>query len=144
MALTNAQRSLLKAAQQAARELGEHGKALTSLIGELWACEKGDLTWEPSDGYDAKSGKLTFQIKTRKSWSTPEVNPLGRLGRYGTKKGYLFDVAVYVELDNDFNGVGIWHMSADEVKSLEEHMGVSTGLHVHTFKKSAEKWKNMK
>jgi len=139
MALTEAQQNLLKAAQQAARELGEHGKELTSLIGELWSCEKGNLIWEPSDGYDAKSGKLTFQIKTRKSWSTPEVNPLGRLGRYGTKKGYLFDVAIYTELDNDFNGMGIWHMSADEVKSLEEQMSRSAGLHVHTFKKNAEK-----
>ena len=139
MALTDAQRNLLKAAQQAARELGAYGKALTYLIGELWACENGDLTWEPSEGYDAKLGELTFQIKTRKSWSTPEVNPLGRLGRYGTKKGYRFNVAVYVELDNDFNGVGIWHMGADDVKSLEERMGGSAGLHVHTFKKNAEK-----
>ena len=139
MALTNAQRDLLMAAQRAARELGEHGKALTPLIGELWACEKGDLTWEPSKGYDAKSRELTFQIKTRKSWSTPEVNPRGRLGRYGTKKGYGFDVAVYVELDNDFNGVRIWHMSADDVKALEERMGGSAGFHVHTFKKNAEK-----
>ena len=139
MALTDAQRNLLKAAQQAARELGAYGKALTSLIGELWACEKGDLTWEPFEGYDAKLGELTFQIKTRKSWSTPEVNLLGRLGRYGTKKGYRFNVAVYVELDNDFNGVGIWHMGADDVKCLEERMGGSAGLHVHTFKKNAEK-----
>ncbi|OFY46788.1 MAG: hypothetical protein A2Z69_01605 [Bacteroidetes bacterium RBG_13_44_24] len=139
MAISDVQRNLLNTTRQAARELGEHGKALTSLIGELWACEKCDLTWEPSEGYDAKLGELTFQIKTRKSWSTPEVNPLGRLGRYGTRKGYRFDVAVYVELDNDFNGVGIWHMGADEVKSLEERMGGNAGLHVHTFKKNAEK-----
>ena len=139
MALTDVQQNLLKAALQAARELGSYGKALTPLIGELWACERADLTWEPSEGYDAKSGELTFQIKTRKSWSTPEVNPLGRLGRYGTKKGYRFNVAMYIELDNDFNGAGIWHMSADDVKSLEVRMGGSAGLHVHTFKKNAEK-----
>ncbi len=139
MALTDAQRKLLVSAQQAARELGKSGKALTSLIGELWACEKCNLTWEPSDGYDAKNSTLFFQIKTRKSWSTPEVNPLGRLGRYGTKKGYLFNVALYVELDNDFVGVGIWHMSSDEVKVLEENQNGKNGLHVRTIKNNAEK-----
>lgn len=139
MALTKVQQILLDAAQQAARELGQQGKTLTSLIGELWACEKCALNWEPSDGYDAKNDSLSFQIKTRKSWSTPEVNPLGRLGRYGTKKGYQFDVALYVELGNDFDGIGIWHMSADEVKILEEKENSKHGLHVYVFKSNAEK-----
>ena len=67
MALTQAQERLLQAAREAAREL-------TALIGELAACQKMDLTWEPSDGYDAKRGKRRFQIKTRKSWSTPTVS----------------------------------------------------------------------
>ena len=55
-------------------------------------------------------GFYLFYIKTRKSWSTSEVKPPGKLGRYGTRKGYRFSVAVYVELDNDFNGVvyGTW------------------------------------
>jgi hypothetical protein len=139
MALTSTQQSLLKAALQAAKELGNCAKSLTSLIGELWACEKANLIWEPSYGYDARSDRLTFQIKTRKSWSSPEVNPRGRLGRYRTKKGYLFDVAMYVELDTDFNCAGIWHMSADEAKSLENEVVGNKGLHVHTFRKNAEK-----
>ena len=141
MPLTNAQQCLLEAAQETARELGEHGKALTSLIGELWACANCDLRWEPSEGYDAKSDTgLTFQIKTRKSWSTPEVNPQGRLGRYGTKKGYRFDVALYVELDNDFKGVGIWHMGADYVESVEKSTEpTGRGLKVHAFKNNAER-----
>ncbi|MEJ2740018.1 MAG: hypothetical protein P8105_09375, partial [Dehalococcoidia bacterium] len=71
--------------------------------------------------------------------STQEVNPRGRLGRYGTKKGYLFDVAIYTELDGDFNPVNIWHMNAGKVESLEEQISSNAGLHVYTFKKSAER-----
>ena len=79
MALTQAQERLLQAAREAARELdanelGSRGRELTALIGELAACQKMDLTWEPSDGYAAKRGKRRFQINTRKSWSTPTVS----------------------------------------------------------------------
>jgi hypothetical protein len=139
MALTNAQKTLLEAAKRSAIELGERGKNLTSLIGELSVCQRTNLTWEPSDGYDARLKELTFQIKTRKSWSTSEVNPSGRLGHYGTKKGYLFDVAIYIELDNKFDVASIWHMDANAVRSLEEQMGKGTGLHVSTFTNNAEK-----
>ena len=77
MALTKAQKRLLEAAREAAQELGlvaagqpakdqrRRGRELTPLIGELSACEKLDLTWEPSDGYDARTGHLRFQVKTR-------------------------------------------------------------------------------
>ena len=140
MSLTDAQRRLLEASKQAARELGDRGRGLTSLvgvIGELSACEEADLVWKPSDGYDASSGRRKFQIKARKSWTTPGVNPSGRLGRYGTKRGYPFDVAMYVELDSDFNTVGIWEMSAGEIRALEERTGAGRGLHIHTFKSGA-------
>ena len=75
-------------------------------------------------------------IKTRKSWSTPEVNRAGRIGRFGRKSGYPFDVAVYVELDDSFNVSGIWCMKVDEVERLEEKG--SRGLHVGTFVQKAK------
>ena len=137
MSLTDAQKGLLEAARQAAVELGQRGRELTSLIGELAACQNASLTWEPSDGYDAWCGQLRVQIKTRKSWSTPEVNPNGRLGRFGRKKGYLFDFAMYGELDDDFNITGLWRMRVEEVKVLEEKES-GRGLHVGTFRNNAE------
>ena len=139
MSLTDAQKRLLEAAREAAVELGQTGRGLTPLIGELAACESENLVWEPSDGYDAKSGQLRIQIKTRKSWSTPKVNPNGRLGRFGRKKGYLFHVAMYVELNDDFNTTGLWRMRVEEVRVLEEKEKSGRGLHVHTFRSNAEK-----
>ena len=87
MALTKAQELLLQAAREAAteldtNELGSRGRELTALIGELTACQRMDLVWEPSNGHDACSGDDRVQIKTRKSWTTPKVNPSGRLGRF--------------------------------------------------------------
>jgi hypothetical protein len=138
MALTQVQKRLLEAAREAAVELGDRGRALTSLIGELSACEKANLTWELSDGYDAVSGQDRFQIKSRKSWSTPKVNPAGRLGRFGRKKGYPFDVGIYVALDDEFNVVGIWKMGVSSLKALEDAESANRGLHVDTFVKNAE------
>ena len=143
MALTQAQKRLLEVAREAATELGERGKyrgrELSSLIGELAACQELDLLWEPSDGYDAKCGQTRVQIKTRKSWSTPEVNRKGRLGRFGRKKGYLFDVGIYVELDDDFNVSGIWRIKRGQIKALEEMEKDERGLHVGTVVKEAER-----
>ncbi len=139
MALTDAQKRLLEAARQAAVELGQRGRGLTPLIGELAACEGENLVWEPSDGYDATSGQLRIQIKTRKSWSTPEVNPSGRLGRFGRKKGYLFDDAMYVELNDDFNITRLWRMGVEEVRVLEEKEKSGRGLHVRAFRCNAER-----
>ncbi len=138
MALTDGQKRLLEAARKAGVELGQRGRGLTALIGELATCESENLTWEPSDGYDAKSGQIRIQIKTRKSWSTPEVNRKGRLGRFGRKIGYVFDDAMYVELNDDFNMTGLWRMRVEEVKVLEEKES-GRGLHVGTFRNNAEK-----
>ena len=137
--LTQKQRRLLGAAREAAlelgqRELGRRGRELTALIGELGACEKMRLIWEPSNGYDAKSGQCRFQIKTRKSWTTPTVNPAGRIGRFGRKETYGFDVAVYVELGDTFSVSCTWRMDVATVKALEEVEHLSRGLHVSTFR----------
>jgi hypothetical protein len=140
MALTQAQKRLLESARSAANELdSDGGRELVPLIGELTACEKLDLTWEPSKGYDAKADQERVQIKTRKSWSTPEVNPRGRLGRFGRKEDYFFDVAVYVELDDDFNLANLWRMGRDEVRALEGRESANRALHVSTFRNKAEK-----
>ena len=138
MALTDGQKQLLEAAREAAKELGPGGRTLTGLIGELAVCEKANLAWQPSDGYDATSGNCRFQIKTRKSWSTEGVNPTGRLGRFGRKKGYSFDVAIYVELDDNFDTTGIWRMGVDQVKALEKAEARGRALHVHTFLRNAQ------
>ena len=62
-----AQELVLVAAGQSAKERERKGRELTPLIGELNACEKLNLTWESSDGYDARTGQLRVQVKTRKS-----------------------------------------------------------------------------
>ncbi len=71
MALTKLQLQLLGDLKQVAQSLGEEGKCLTDLIGELSACRCLNLKWKPSDGYDAvtKHGELV-QIKSRKSWTS--------------------------------------------------------------------------
>ena len=65
MALTKLQLQLLDNLKKVAQDLGEEGKCLTDLIGELSACRCLNLKWKPSDGYDAltKNGDLV-QIKS--------------------------------------------------------------------------------
>lgn len=135
MSLTESQKDLLKASKEAARELGSRGKALTGLIGELSVCEDKSMIWEPSDGYDAKTSDLKVQVKTSR---TPELGEtMGWFG-YKKKKGYLFDIAVYVELNRNFEVAGIWHMGVDEVKILEKSETSTWGLRISRFKEHAE------
>ena len=138
MAMTTSQENLLAAAKAAAKELDDGGRELTSLIGELSVCKIMGLNWQPSAGYDATDGTKLYQIKTRKSWTTPTVNSAGRLGRFGTeKKGYNFDWGIYGELDKDFNVSGLWKIKADELQKLEDPKS-SQGLHVGKLKKEAK------
>ena len=92
-----------------------------------------DIQMPEMNGYDATRGERRFQIKTRKSWSTPNVNRVGRLGRFGRKKGYDFHVAVYLELDADFSTVRVRRMGVNEIKELEQRERSGKGLHVGTF-----------
>lgn len=135
MSLTESQKNLLKAAKEAAKELGSRGKALTGLIGELSVCEDKLMIWEPSDGYDAKTDDLKVQVKTSRIPNPGET--MGWFG-YKKKKGYLFDIAVYVELNHNFDVAGIWHMGVDEVKTLEKSETSSWGLRISRFKEHAE------
>jgi len=135
MALSNNQKRLLRYLKRVALELGAEGKTLTSLIGELSACELLGLRWEPSVGYDALRPKgKRFQIKTRKSWSTEEINPKGRVGRFGNKGRYDFDQGIFVELGKSFEVTQIWQASREAIIELEAKKTAGRGLHVHEMR----------
>ncbi len=135
MAVTELQAQLLDNLKKVAQDLGKEGRCLTYLIGELSACQHLDLTWKPSDSYDAvtESGEL-IQIKSRKSWTTASVNPSGRLGKFGRKTGYKFDRGVYIELEQHFEMSGIWEMDVSEIEDLENELPGGKALHVGTFR----------
>jgi len=136
MALTEAQNRLLETSREVAVALGERGKVLTGLIGELSACLDDPLKWEPSDGYDARVDNLRVQVKTARSPSPGET--MGWFG-HKKKKGYSFEIAMYVELDSKFNVSGIWHMGVNEVKELEETETSTWGLRIDRFKNRGER-----
>ena len=137
MALTSPQKELLQLLKQVALELGENGRALTSLIGELSACELLGLNWQPSPGFDAtKPGGERIEIKSRKSWTTETVNPVGRIGRFGKKGKYHFDYGILVELDNRYEVVKIYQLNAQQINGLESNESKGRGLHVYTFRKA--------
>jgi len=135
MALTEAQEKLLDAAREVAIELGERGKVLTGLIGELSACSYGSLKWEPSDGYDARVGDLQVEVETARCPRSGET--IGWFGRR-KEKGYSFAMAMYVELDSDYKVAGIWHMGSNEIKDLEGTETSTWGLRINRFKARGE------
>ena len=135
MSLSNNQKRLLSYLKQVALELGEEGRTLTQLIGELSACKLLGLKWKPSTGYDALGSKgKRFQIKTRKSWSTEEVNPKGRVGRFGKKDRYDFDQGILVELGKGFEVTQIWQASREAIMDLEAKKTKGRGLHVYEMR----------
>ena len=67
------------------------------------------------------------------------MNPAGRRGRFGRNKGYLFDVAMSIELDDNFNTASLWRMGVDQVEALEEAEVAKRGLHVRTFRGQADR-----
>lgn len=133
MTLARDEEQLLKSLKKVAKSHGEYGKELTSLIGELSTCKIRKLRWQPSKGYDAIKDTTKFQIKTRKSWSTPKVNQRGRLGRFGKKGEYGFDYGLYVELDQKFEVSGIWQRKKTNIIELEKGELKGRGLHISTF-----------
>jgi len=137
MGLTELQKELLRLLKQVALELGENGRALTGLIGELSACELLGLNWQPSPGFDAigPSGEL-IQIKSRKSWATETINPRGRLSRFSKKGKYDFDHGIFVELDDRYEVVRIWQLNVRQLEVLEFKEPKGNGLHVYTFRKA--------
>ena len=127
--LTKPQRNFLTSAKEVAIQMGKNGRALTGVIGELSACEKLGLKWEPTDGHDARKGRKTYQIKTRKNWTCAnkakgwwkehKADPNGRMGRFEGKQKYKFSVGIYVELDDDFEVWGIWKCKKSLLKQRE-------------------------
>jgi len=140
VSLSPSQEQLLVCLKQVALEAGDSGRALTSLVGEFSACKLLALTWQPSAGFDAigPDGQR-FQIKSRKSWTTEAVNPLGRLGRFGKKGTYDFDVGILVELNNFYEVAGIWQLDREHIELLESKETKGRGLHVYTFEQAARK-----
>ena len=137
--LTKPQRNFLTSAKEVAIQMGKNGRALTGVIGELSACEKLGLKWEPTDGYDAVDGSgKKYQIKTRKNWTVAnkeknwwkyhKADPASRMGRFEGRRNYDFDAGIYVELDDDWEVWGIWECEKSVLKELEK--GNSRGLHV--------------
>ena len=144
--LTNYQKSFLDSAKKVAVEMKKNGRVLTGVIGELSACEKLGLLWDPQDGYDAVDGTgKSYQIKTRKNWTKAnkkkkwwdchKVDQAGRMGRFEGKTNYAFDTGIYVELDDKFEVWEIWELEKSKVKELEERH--NHGLHIKTFKTTA-------
>jgi hypothetical protein len=140
MALSKKQERLLSLLKQVALEIGDAGRSLTDIIGELSTCKLLGLTWKPSEGYDALGPSRTqFQIKTRKSWSTAQVNPKGRIGRFGKKDKYDFDQGLYVELDKTFEVQTILLMSKEVIIALESKKTKKRGLHVSEVRRYGKK-----
>lgn len=111
--------------------------ALSGIIGELTACDGLRADWRPNDGFDAiaKSG-WRIQIKTRRRRRGRDKSP--RMGVFKpTRNGaYQFSVGWYVELDEDFNLVGIWQASKKTILKLQKN--TNKGLPVRKFKKEAK------
>ena len=140
MGLSANQEQLLVSLRRVALELGESGRSLTALIGELSACRLLALTWQPSVGFDAIGADgHSVEIKSRKSWTTEAVNPLGRLGRFGKKGTYGFAIGILVELNDFFEVAGIWQLDRDHIELLESKESKGRGLHVYTFEQAAKR-----
>lgn len=140
MGLTDSQEKLLRHLTKAALEIGEGGRALTPLIGELSACRLLGLTWEPTTGFDARDTRgKRFQIKTRKSWTTAEVNPSGRVGRFGRKDRYQFDYGILVELNDHFGVKQVWRLTKKRIMELEAQKTKGRGLHVSEVRSMGKK-----
>lgn len=141
MSLSQNQQELLVSLKKVANEIGAEGKSLTGLIGELSVCEILDMEWKPSDGYDCiDKDNEKVQVKTRRDSKGGEVNKVGRLGKFGRKKGYQFDYGLYVELDNNWGVKAIYKASKEAIKNLEEKEKQGRGLHISTFLNKAKKF----
>ncbi len=136
MGLNYNQKSLLISLKIVAKALNEKGRNLTGLIGELSVCDRKNMKWDPSDGYDCidNEGKKV-EIKTRRDSKGGTIKKQGRLGRYGKKGKYNFDYGLYVELDNGFEITRIYKIHKAAIKRLEEQERESRGVHISAILK---------
>jgi hypothetical protein len=142
MSLTDTQEQLLKYLKLAAVELSESDSVLisffTSLIGELSACKLLNLSWEPSEGYDAVGPKPTnerYQIKTRRASGIKAVLGKHKPSSFGKRNKYDFDKGLYVELDREFEVREIRQLFKNEIISLEDKDVKQRRMHVRDIKK---------
>lgn len=134
MALTANQKQLLRKLRTVARQLGEQGKCLTSLIGELSACDILNMRWQPSTGYDCVDGDgKKVEIKTRRDSKGGRVNPAGRMGRFGKRDKYRFNYGLFVELEPTFKVRAIYRLGRVAIERLEQKEKLGRGLHIHGF-----------
>lgn len=125
MPLKKLQKQLLNLLRENAKKMGPDGKTLTGLIGELSVCiinfPEFKLKWEPSVGYDClDQNEKKYEIKTRKdSKGRKEVNSKGTVGRYGKRDKYIFDIGLYVELNEYYEVSRTYEMPCDEIRRLE-------------------------
>jgi hypothetical protein len=141
LGLNEKQKTLLYCLKVVGREVCKEWDsvgALTSLTGELSACELLNMSWKPSTGYDCidNLGKKV-QVKSRRDSKCGIVNKQGRLGKFGKKGEYKFDRGLYVELDGDFNVVSIYEVPKTFIQKLENNEKGGRALHVSTFIKNA-------
>ncbi len=133
MSLTSSQKRLLKSLKIVAKDLGENGRSLTGLIGELSVCDILDMKWLPETGYDCIDNKNNnVEIKTRRGSKGSEVDKRGRLGKFGKRGNYRFAYGLYVELNPKFEVVNIYKLSKRTIKILEQKEN-DRGLHISTF-----------
>jgi hypothetical protein len=122
MGLTPNQDRLLRLLRNEAKKMGEDGRALTGLIGELSVCKILGMRWEPRAGYDAQDRKRRkVEIKTRRDSKGGAVNPKGTIGKYGKKGKYNFAYGIYLELNKDFEVDSIYEVSKEILKQLESN-----------------------
>ena len=135
MGLSKDETILLKLLRKTAIKAGDPGgREFTGLIGELAACELFGYKWAPHFGYDALTEDgLKVQIKSRKSWTTPRVNPAGTIGKFGPKNQYNFDIGILIELDHKFEIIEVWERSMDSIRELETKRPPGRSLHFRTF-----------
>ena len=137
MTLTNDEESLLDILRKTAKQrvkAGEEFTEFTGIIGELAACQRFGYRWTPSDGYDATDEDCNrIQIKTRKVWSSPNFKS-GRIGKFGRKNKYEFEIGILVLLDKEFEIAEVWQLDKDEIRNRESREdGRLLALHVSTF-----------
>ena len=92
MGLTEDEESLLVLLKKVSVDKKDF-REFTGIIGELEVCKEFGYAWVPTEGYDAwdEQNKKQIQIKTRRLHTSSNFEA-GRIGRFGRKKGYKFDI----------------------------------------------------
>jgi hypothetical protein len=133
------QRCLLIYAKRVARTIPSRAVGgLTAIIGELSACERMHVNWQPSEGFDAIKGRgERISIKTRVIRKDRDPSPT--MGRFRRNKlgQHPFDFGWYVELYENYELRGIWATTRRTVATLQAARS-SHGISIAKFKKKSD------